>query len=221
MGGGSEQGLLNPVVPASLWEIDAGSDPKLALLWLKAMAVDAMYTAGPQSEEPYKDIQRQERFAGLPLLFDDSQGTRIYATNRRYSVRARVVNTARLNALTTPGGNQDLTQLAPYVDLLESGPDAPPTLQRESTDAMVVRAKLESGQSLLIQETWDPVWRASVNGRSLAVRKDPMGFMVVDPPAGDQTIRLEFPMPVENQIGWAVTWLTLAVLAVLFLRKEV
>ena len=36
LGGGSEQGLLNPVVPNAM-EIDIGSDPQAAILWLKAM----------------------------------------------------------------------------------------------------------------------------------------------------------------------------------------
>ena len=35
-----------------------------------------------------------------------------------------------------------------------------------------------------------------------------MGFMVVDPPAGEQTVRFEFPMPLENRVGWGLTALS-------------
>ena len=220
MGGGSEQGLLNPIVPDAQWEIDAGSNSEFALLWLKALGVDAMYAAGPKSEEPYKDIQHQDRFAALPVLFDDGQGNTIWSTSRRYAPRVRVVEKASLNGLQTPRNNQDLERLRPYVELVENGPDSPATLDRQGPDAMLLHARLDTGQSLLVQETWDPAWRASVDGRRLAVRKDPMGFMVVDPGAGDRTVRLEFAMPLENRVGWGLTVLTLLALAGLGIRRE-
>jgi hypothetical protein len=208
MGGGSEQGLLNPIVPDAQWEIDAGSNPEFALLWLKALGVDAMYAAGPKSEEPYKDIQHQDRFAALPVLFDDGQGNTIWSTSRRYAPRVRVVEKASLNGLQTPRNNQDLERLRPYVELVENGPDSPATLDRQGPDAMLLHARLDTGQSLLVQETWDPAWRASVDGRRLAVRKDPMG------------VRLEFAMPLENRVGWGLTVLTLLALAGLGIRRE-
>jgi hypothetical protein len=47
-----------------------------------------------------------------------------------------------------------------------------------------------------------------------------MGFMVVDPPPGDRTVRLEFVMPLENRVGWALTALALLALAGLAIRRE-
>jgi hypothetical protein len=220
MGGGSEQGLMNPVVPDSNWEIDAGTNPRFAVLWLKALGVDAIYAAGPKSEEPYKDIQHQERFASLPVLFDDGQGNTVWGTSRRYAPRVRVVETARLNGLQTPRNVEDIEHLQPYVDLVENGPDAPATLERQGTDAMLLHANLSAGQSLLVQETSDPAWQASSGGQRLPIRKDPMGFMVVDPLPGDRTVRLEFVMPLENRVGWTLTGLTLLALAILAIRRE-
>jgi hypothetical protein len=220
MGGGSEQGLLNPIVPDSLWEIDAGSDPRFALLWLKAMGVDAMYAAGPKSEEPYKDIQHQERFASLPVLFDDAQGNTIWSTGRRYAPRVRVVETAQLAALEAPRNVEDLERLSAYVNLVENGPDSPATLVRQGSDAIVLDARIDNGQSLLVQETWDPAWQASIDGQRLPVRKDPMGFMVIDPPAGLRSVRLEFTMPLENRVGWGLTALTVLALAGLGIRPR-
>jgi hypothetical protein len=220
MGGGSEQGLLNPAVPDAQWEIDAGSDSRFALPWLKAMGVDAMYAAGPKSEEPYKDIQHQERFASLPVLFDDGLGNTVWSAQRRYPQRARVVDTARQNGLQAPRNAEDLAPLAAYVDLIENGPDSPVTFDRPSTDLMLLHARFDTGQSLLVQETWDPGWRALVDGTPLPIRKDVLGFMVVDPPAGDRTVRMEFPMPLENRVGWGLTALTVLALGVLAVRKE-
>lgn len=221
MGGGSEQGLLNPTVYDGMWEIDAGSNPELVHLWLKAMGVDAMYASGPQSEEPYKDIQHQERFASFPLLWDDGQGDRIWSSQRRYAPRVRVVETARLKGLEPLRNNEDIERLRPYVDVVENGPDSPATLERQGSDAMLLDASLDPGQSLLVQETWDPAWQATVDGRRLPVRKDIMGFMVIDAPPGSGTVRLEFAMPLENRIGWGLTALTLLALTGLAIRREV
>ena len=220
LGGGSEQGLLNPIIPNANAEIEIGTNPEVAFLWLKALGVDALYIAGPKSEEPYKDGLNKDRFLRLPVLFDDGMGNTIYGCQRRYTPRARVVDTAKL-AVTTPAkSNDDLTCLRPYVDVVENGPDAPVTLDRPSTDEMRLRARFEPGQSLLVQETWDPNWRASVSGKPLAIRKDVMGFMVVDPPAGEQTVQFDFPMPLENRVGWGLTALSVVALGLLAFRKE-
>jgi hypothetical protein len=220
LGGGSEQGLLNPIGPNASAEIMVGSNPEVAFLWLKAMGVDAMYLAHKNSQEPYKDGLHPERFFTLPVLFDDGLGNTLYGAGRRYPARVRVVETARLAATFAPRSNDDLESLRAYVGTIENGPDSPATLQRQGSDAMVLHARLDAGQSLLVQETWDPAWQASTGGQPLPVRPDAMGFMVVDPPPGDRTVQLEFVMPLENRVGWGVTALSLLVLAGLVIRRE-
>jgi uncharacterized membrane protein YfhO len=85
---------------------------------------------------------------------------------------------------------------------------------------MVVHAKIASGQSVLIQETWDPAWQAWADGQRLPIRKDELNFIVIDPPPGDRPIRLEFTMPLENRVGWGLTALTVIALSMLAIRKE-
>jgi len=220
MSGGSEQGLLNPVEPNAGWELAIGTNPEPAFLWLKAMAVDAIYIPGPTSEEPYKDGTHHDRYFTLPVLFDDGQGNTLYNSQRRYAARARVVDTAKLAATIPPRTNDDLGCLRPYVDVIENGPDSRVTIERPSTDSMLLHAKFAPGQSLLVQETWDPSWQAWSDGRRLPVRKDVMNFMVIDPPPGDRTIRLEFAMPLENRIGWGLTGLTVVGLIALALDEK-
>ncbi len=222
LGGGSEQGLLNPHVESAQWEINIGTDPQFAILWMQALGVDVMYTAGKESEEPYKDVQNQERFAGVatPLLYRDGQGNALYRIPRRWAPRVRVVDTALLDAQQPPRNSQDMERVRPYVDVVEHGPDSPATLERPGTDEILVRARLNAGQSILLQETWDPAWQAWSGSTRLGLRKDAMGFMVVDAPPGDREIRLAFPMPLENRVGWTLTGISLALLAWLFARRE-
>jgi len=222
LGGGSEQGLLNPLVEFAQWEIAAGTDPQFAILWMQALGVDVIYNAGEKSEEPYKDFRNLDRFAGAatPLLYDDGLGNTLHRIPRRWAPRVRVVDTALLNAQQPPRTTQDVERLRPYVDVVEHGPDAPATLERPSTDQILVHARLNAGQSVLVQETWDPAWQAWSGTTRLGLRKDAMGFMVVDAPPGDGEIRLVFAMPLENRVGWMLTSISLAVLVWLFLQRE-
>jgi uncharacterized membrane protein YfhO len=86
---------------------------------------------------------------------------------------------------------------------------------------MLVHAKVEQGQSILVQETFDPAWQATEGGQNLAVHRDAMGFMLIDAPPGDGDLRLEFVTPIENRVGRIATFVTLLLLLtmVLFGRR--
>ena len=221
LGGGSEQGLLNKQVEPAQWESNLGPNTEPTVLWMQCMGVDAIYVSDQHSQEFFKDFQHPEKVAGkLPVLFDDGQGNTIYKVPRRYLSRARVVDTAKFLALKPQRGNDDVEYLGYYADNIEKGPDAPTTLTHAGPDAMLVHAKVDSGQSLVVQETYDPSWRATANGRGLGIRKDVMGFMLIDAPPGDDDIRLEFQTPLENTIGRIVTLITLLVLLALALFRR-
>lgn len=210
LGGGSEQGLLNgTVVQQAQWELMLGPDPELSVLWMQCLGVDAMYVPDTNSMEPYKDVQFPQKFAGvLPVIYDDGQGNKFYKVPRRYPARARVVETARLNAVKPPRTNQDVESLRPYAEVVEKGPDSPTTLTRNGPDAMRVRARVGPGQSVVVQESYDAAWHAWSAGKALPVRKDAMGLMVIDAPPGDHEIALAFITPMENQVGRVATILT-------------
>ncbi|HTS27271.1 MAG TPA: hypothetical protein VMH81_15445 [Bryobacteraceae bacterium] len=216
VGGGSEQGLLNSQVEPAQWEINLGPKIEPTILWLQAMGADAICVPDKRSQEVFKDFEYPQKFEGvLPVLFDDHQGNVLYKVPRRFPARARVVEAAKLNAVQPPRFNDDVENLHAYSDVLEKGPDSPATLVREGTDAMRVRAHFEAGQSLVVQETYDPAWHAWSGGRPLAVRRDAMGMMAIDAPPGDQEISIAFVTPLENQIGRVVTVLTLLVIVAL------
>lgn len=142
----------------------------------------------------------------------------LYKVPRRYPARVRVVDTEKLNVLKPPRFNDDVEYLQAYADVLEKGPDSPATLTREGTDAMRVRARLDAGQSIVVQETYDPAWHAWSEGKPLVVRKDAMGMMAIDAPPGDREIAIAFVTPLENRVGRVVTAIALlAILALLWM----
>ena len=216
VGGGSDQGVLNPHVIDAHWELTLGPNPEVAVRWLTALGADAVIVPEKQSQELYHDFKFPSKFAGvLPVLFDDGQGNVIYQVPRRYPSLARVVDRARMRAVATlEQTNLDL--LRAYTAVVEQGPDSPTVTAWVGTDELRVHARVGEGQSVLVQVTYDPAWRAYSGGKALPVYRDKgADFCVIDAPPGQQDITLVFEMPLENRIGWVFTGLSLAIVVVL------
>jgi hypothetical protein len=93
----------------------------------------------------------------------------------------------------------------------------------ETAKLDVLTANVAPGQSIVVQESYDPAWRAWVNGKPAPVRKDAMGMIVIDAPPGDDWISLMFITPLENRVGAVLTVLSLLIilsLAVAGIRME-
>ena len=211
IGGGSEQGMMNFGSYEAQWQITGEANAEVSALWMQALGGDAVIVHFKNSRELYHDYTKPEKFAGrLPVIYDNGAGDVIYRVPRRYPDRARVVESARIRGL--PKLVQNADALRPYVAAIESGPESRAYLTREGTDAMRIRAALKPGESIVVQETWDPAWHAYAGGRALEVRRDPVDFMEVLAPAGAQEIRLVFELPLENAIGRAVAAFSAAVL---------
>jgi uncharacterized membrane protein YfhO len=121
---------------------------------------------------------------------------------------ARVVDATRQAALVPIPNGDDLKNLKAYVDAIESGPNSQPTMQWNGPDAYDVEVSLAAGQSLLVQETYDPAWEARTEGSTLKTHPDVMGFTVVDVPPGRHTVEMRFATPLENRIGYAALGLS-------------
>jgi hypothetical protein len=192
-------------------------DPNMAvkIAWLQAFGADAVVVHGKQSMEEYKDFTNPEMFAGvLEPLYDSGRGDVIYRVPRRYPGLARVVDTATLDALPPMRLEGDNQMIPSYAALLEKGPAVEPRFEWIDNDHMRVRAPLGPGQSFVVQETWDPAWRArTASGQPVPLRQTILQYMRLDPPPGDQDIILEFGVPLENQVGRGLTLLSVAGLA--------
>jgi hypothetical protein len=206
VGGGAEQGLLNPSVMPALWEVLLGPRAEPGVLWLKALGADAVVVVDKTSQEAYHDFQYPRKFAGaLPVFFDDGKGDVIYRVPRRYPALARVVDCARAEALGPIRYNDDVERLGQYVEALESGPPSPVEMSWEGTDAIRLRTALAAGQCLLVQVSYDPAWRAYAGGKPAPVYRDALGQMRIDAPPGSRDVLLRFEPPLENEIGRVVS----------------
>ena len=210
VGGGSDQGVMNPNPLGSSWEIHLGPDPAPAILWLASLGADAVIVSDSHSQETYHDFQVPYKFAGvLPVLFDDHEGNVIYRVPRRYPSLARVVDTAQSKAATPLQSSGTPEALRAYNNMVEHGPDSPTATKWLGTDSISVHAAVQPGQSVLVQVTYDPAWRAYSGGLELPIRQDAMDFMAIDAPPGDRDIVLVFETPRGNKVGNVVTILSL------------
>jgi hypothetical protein len=214
LGGGSEQGLLNTAVMPAQAEILMGPSAPLGIAWMQAMGVDVAVVHTERSREIYHDWKYPHKFEGvLPVLYDSGQGDIIYRVPRRSSSLAHVVERKRIEALRPPAGSTDEAAVRPYADAIENGPDQPVTASWKGPEAMRIHARVGEGQSVLVQVSYDPAWRAFSGDTALPIQSDSMGFLRIDAPPGDHDIRLEFHMPLENLAGWIIFAWTLVVAA--------
>ena len=87
-----------------------------------------------------------------------------------------------------------------------------------NSDALDIEVESRGGESLLVQESYDPYWRAYVEGRRLSIKPDAMGFMLVETPPGKHSVRMVFETPLEVIIGRVLTLVSLALIAFLVIH---
>jgi hypothetical protein len=214
VGGGSEQGLLNPIVQAAQWELNLGPDPKASAAWLQALGATAVVVHGPQSKEQYHDMVTPDKFkSNFELLHDDRADNYIYRTPRKFPGVGRVIRLADSRALPLVSWNPPLEVIQRYAAVAEGGPDRRVEIQRAGSDSFVLKGSLAAGDAFLIQENFDDSWLATENGRRLTIECDSLGFMRVLANPGEHRIQFNFKTPTENVNGLVLSWLTVMFLA--------
>jgi hypothetical protein len=206
VGGGSDQGMLNPIVQMAQWEIRLAEKPEPSVQWLQALGADAVIVHDKTSQEVYHDFVYPAKFAGvLPVLYDDKQGNVIYRVPRRYPGLARVVQTEAARGLQPPRGNSDSERIGAYVDVLEKGPDSPAAMRWVSTDEVRIQARIGEAESVALLVTYDSAWRAYSGSEPLPIHRDAFGFMRIEATPGEHEIRVVFETPLENRVGRVVS----------------
>jgi len=216
LGGGSEQGMLNQYTSAAMYQSRENADPTVAVGWMRAMGTDAVIVHDDGSQNVYRDFVHPRKFDSLlQVIYDSGHGDRVFVIPHRFAGRARVVDAARLDALPHvewPGDNEWVKH---YAAVLEEGPDSPVDYRHQQPELIQMKLRAEAGQSLVVQETFDPSWHAYSNGRQIPIREAPLQFMRIDVPPGEQSLELRFELPEENKRGRVLTAISLIAVAAL------
>src|SRR5262249_3253332 len=125
--GGSQQGLLNFLLPTVQWYAASGDDPDIALYTLQATATDIVVVPGATSQEHYKDFVHPEIYATrFPLVRDDGEGNRYYRVPRRNTGIIRVIDRSRVKSVAAILPHYVKPQIQAYADAVEAPPPGGP-----------------------------------------------------------------------------------------------
>jgi hypothetical protein len=217
--GGSMQGMLNQTLPGAFWQIEHGSQAEPAVLWLRALGADAVIVPDATSPEHYHDYEQPGKFRGaIPVLYDDQHGTVIYRIARLHAGIGRVVDKRALASVGRRRSGDDSETLKKYLAVVENAGQSVTTVTWGGFDDAAIQAHTGASDAVLLQETYDPSWRAYEGDRELTIRPEPfMGFMLIDMPAGDHSIRMHFETPLENRAGQVLFGLSMVTMLGLFL----
>jgi hypothetical protein len=167
-------------------------DGEISLLWLEAYGVHAVGVSGAGSREWYKPYGNPNKFEGLlPVLWRDG-GDVIYGVPQRSDSLAHVIQESQVIS-REPIDGSDIAPLWPYVAAINDYQTALAKLQWIAPTHATIDAQLRSGDLLSVQVTYDPGWRAFINGTERRIVRDALGMMVIHPEcAGLCTVDLRY-----------------------------
>jgi hypothetical protein len=185
------------------------------LLWFKALGVRRAEMVGGHSANWYHYMSNPGKLSGLLPVERREPDDTIYRIPIPVTGLAHRI--AR-NALVqrAPRGPQDTGALRNYVAALESEQPGGIDMRWTSRHSFEVKATLEPGQVISIQEAWHSGWSASAGGRPVALWRDGLGFMAAAPDcSGPCIVKFEFTRSIAatavTTIGWVLFGLCLAI----------
>jgi hypothetical protein len=159
-------------------------DPQGAkgVLWLKAFGVQAVTVPGKNSPETWHPFQRPEKFDGLLEPIWNRFDTTIYKVPLRSLSLAHVV---RLDSIVriSPKRGDETEGIARFVNDLEDPTLPLATWKWKSNNWAETTAEIRPGQVLSVQVSYDPGWKARINGGNVPVHRDGLGLMWIEPPS--------------------------------------
>jgi hypothetical protein len=202
VGGGFETGLQNRMPVDLAYRIRAASDlwkgheTEDTLLELKALGTQYVVVHGPTSREYYRDFVRPERMTTtLPAVFHDEDDT-IYMLPPR-----PLAHLMRPDEIPNIDPREHPEALTRYVAAIED--PSRPTLRSQWVDpsAYTMEGPVPDRHLVAVQVNADRGWRATQDGREIAITQDALGFVVLHPtPAAASRIELHYWGTLEQRI---------------------
>jgi hypothetical protein len=183
-------------------------DGPISIFWLKVFGCGAITVPGPGSKDHYHPIRHPRKFDGLlPLIWREGDDS-IYQVPLRSASLAHVIPAAA--AVTRrPLHGLDIEPARRYVAALEDPQFPAADLAWENPGRGRISTRIDPGQVVSVQITYDPGWRARTRGQNLRVYPDQLGMIVIEPHcSGECAIDLEFAGGLERTICVVVSSMT-------------
>jgi hypothetical protein len=218
MSGGHEPTAPNWEQLVAIYTVE--HDAEYSALWLKAFGNQAIYVPGEKSRENYHPIAHPHKFDGvLPVLWHEEDDT-IFGVPQRSRSLAHVIPEEALVG-RAPVHGLDVDPLRPYVAALDDPALPVAQMNWEGTSRASVHAQVRRGQAISVQVNYAPGWRARVAGRSVPVRQDGIGLLVLEPGCdGPCDVQMEFGATTEAWVCRILSGLVTVAMIVLFARRR-
>ncbi len=164
------------------FDVNAGDrGAAYSIFWLKAFGTRSIVVTGPRSTEAYKPYVHPRKFDGvLPVAWREGDDT-IYDVPVRSRSLAHVIPSEAV-VQRAPIHGLDTAPAKAYVAALEDQRYPPAELRWHGLSDAEIHADTAPGQVVSVQVTYDRGWEAWSRGRRLAIRRDGLGQMIVEPP---------------------------------------
>jgi hypothetical protein len=203
VGGGFDQGHINPEIPILKFGIPyTRGDGATTAMWLRLLGAEAVIVSGRGSRDAYpNDWHDPDKFKGvLPELWRDG-GDAIYGVPQRSMSLAHVILSTDVVS-RPPDRVEDVEPVQKLNAALENSALPIADFTWKSQSEAVVSATLQPEHLIMVQVSHHPGWRAWVNGSPRPLRRDGLGFMIVEPQcSGACQIRLLYDGGTEMRIA--------------------
>lgn len=207
--GGPGQAPSNFLVFAAERQIafGCGADAeRVAELWLRALNAPWLVVHGAASREYFHWYARPERFAALPVAWDDGAGDMIYHLPNFEPHEAVVVDLATLSKLPRLDSTADARFLEAYVSWAAG--KRPVAMRWSASGDAAFDVNLGAQEAVLLKVNNEAGWRAA----GASIETDPIGFQVIRIPPGQRHMTLRFGASWDAWLGRAITLLTIILL---------
>lgn len=207
--GGPGQDPSNYLIFAAERQIAFGCDSdseRVAELWLRALNAPWLVVHAAASREYFHWYARPDRFAALPVAWDDGAGDIVYRLPNFDAHEAVVVDLAALSKLPRLGSTADTSFLDAYVNWAAG--QRPMAVHWNSVGEAAFDVNLGADEAVLLKVNNATGWRAL--GATLDT--DPIGFQLIRLPPGQRHVTLQFGASWDTWLGRAITLLTIILL---------
>ncbi len=211
VGGGFGQGIVNRTIPALHFGVPfTEGDGERTAMWLRLYGAQAVAVSGPGGRDRYHEVWRDSnKFDGvLPEIWRQGEDV-IYRVPQRSRSIAHVILPEHVPH-RSPVNNLDTLPVEPLARALEDPALPTASLEWINPSNIAIDAELEVDHLLFIQVAHHAGWRAFVDEQPLRIRKDALGFMIVEPRCeGPCRITLSFGAGHEMLLSRLICGLTI------------
>ncbi len=214
--GSSYTMATNQVQQRALRAITEGppNEAPLAILWFKAYGVAAVAGSTKGSKEYWHPFFYPNKFDGVLTPLWNDQGVTVYRVPLRETSFAHVVPVQSI-VRHPPQHPRDLHEVETYVAALDNADLPAASFQWEGRNQIRIRTSVLAGQAITVQESYHPGWHAGAGGQSVAIHKDGLGLMWLQPDReGPCDLLLQYDGGWELRICHWLSWIAIAALLV-------